>query len=249
MSDQKVVCPICDNFFIKPHHLSKYCSFSCKKEGEKKTKALHYKNNTELYKTRAKQNPKKNPKKYFKKRKEYREKNKEKISKKARKYREENKEKLRIKKQVYSKIYNSTPERKKYMKEYRKNNRKKERLGGKKYRNTEKGRRSQKNGHLKRKYNITLDYYEKLKQKQRNLCAICGCPETSLETKNGSNRVKDLAVDHCHKTNKVRGLLCFRCNTTIGKFEDNIELLENAINYLKNCKKNLTIVYFFDIIR
>ena len=41
-----------------------------------------------------------------------------------------------------------------------------------------------------------------------------------------------LAVDHCHKTGKIRGLLCGGCNTSIGSFEDNPELLKNAIKYL-----------------
>ena len=39
-------------------------------------------------------------------------------------------------------------------------------------------------------------------------------------------------IDHCHSTNKVRGVLCTNCNTALGKFKDDIELLKKAINYL-----------------
>lgn len=41
-------------------------------------------------------------------------------------------------------------------------------------------------------------------------------------------------LDHNHKTNKIRGMLCMKCNLAIGHFNDNIELLEKAIKYLKN---------------
>lgn len=84
----------------------------------------------------------------------------------------------------------------------------------------------QKNGHLKRKYGITISVYKELFQNQGGLCAICKKPENN----------KDLAVDHCHKTKKVRGLLCFKCNASLGKFEDSIELLQNAISYLETNK-------------
>jgi len=40
-------------------------------------------------------------------------------------------------------------------------------------------------------------------------------------------------MDHCHKTNKIRGLLCGKCNSAIGFFDDDTELLEKAIDYLK----------------
>lgn len=43
---------------------------------------------------------------------------------------------------------------------------------------------------------------------------------------------KKLSVDHCHKTGKVRGLLCSNCNTAIGLLKEDINVLKNAINYL-----------------
>lgn len=73
-----------------------------------------------------------------------------------------------------------------------------------------------------RKYGITPDQYKAMSEAQNHKCAICQKPETT----------KHLAVDHCHKTGKVRGLLCQVCNTSIGKFRDSIELLTSAIAYL-----------------
>jgi hypothetical protein len=42
-----------------------------------------------------------------------------------------------------------------------------------------------------------------------------------------------LCVDHSHRTGKVRGLLCIECNTGLGRFEDKLQILINAIHYLK----------------
>lgn len=58
---------------------------------------------------------------------------------------------------------------------------------------------------------------------QGGTCAIC----------HGTATVGRLAVDHCHLTGKVRGLLCTNCNTALGKLKDSKELLLNAINYLE----------------
>lgn len=85
-----------------------------------------------------------------------------------------------------------------------------------------------------KKFNLTIEDYEKLKKDQNNVCAICKKPER--QTKIKTKEIKDLAVDHCHKTGKIRGLLCFACNGSLGKFEDSIELLQSAIDYLKRHK-------------
>lgn len=85
---------------------------------------------------------------------------------------------------------------------------------------------------LKNYYNLSPDDYFKIVEKQNNLCAICKKPET-VKTNKG-DRIRGLAIDHCHTTGKVRGLLCSKCNKAIGLLKDNIELLESAIEYLKN---------------
>ena len=64
---------------------------------------------------------------------------------------------------------------------------------------------------------------------QDGKCAICRQQE-KLNIK--SNLPKRLAVDHCHNSNKIRELLCSRCNIAIGQAEDNIELLEKMKQYL-----------------
>ena len=61
-------------------------------------------------------------------------------------------------------------------------------------------------------------------KKQNNKCAICG-----IEFSDNNKAF----VDHCHKTNRVRGLLCTRCNTLLGMAKDNIEILQKAITYLQ----------------
>lgn len=83
---------------------------------------------------------------------------------------------------------------------------------------------------LKARYGLTVEAYEQMFTEQKGLCAICGQPETVRQP---SGELRNLAVDHCHTTNKVRGLLCFACNTMIGMAKDRIEVLEQAIYYLK----------------
>ena len=76
---------------------------------------------------------------------------------------------------------------------------------------------------LKRRYNLTLQQYKELLQTQNGVCAICGA-------KPGR---KKLFVDHNHATNKVRGLLCRSCNTGLGCFQDDINLLLKSTKYLR----------------
>lgn len=73
---------------------------------------------------------------------------------------------------------------------------------------------------LKRKYGMTQDDWNSLASTQHNRCAICG-------------RERKLVVDHCHKTGKVRGLLCASCNSALGVFNDG-QLFDSASQYLEN---------------
>ena len=66
---------------------------------------------------------------------------------------------------------------------------------------------------LKHRYGITLAEYDALLAAQHGVCAICGEPPSNNPKHWGG---KKLAVDHCHDTGKVRGLLCNGCNTAIG---------------------------------
>lgn len=84
---------------------------------------------------------------------------------------------------------------------------------------------------LRKNYGITLATYNAMLEKQGGVCAICKNPEASFEQR--FQRTRNLAVDHCHTTNKVRGLLCTKCNRGIGCFGDDVGLLNSAIAYLK----------------
>ena len=77
-----------------------------------------------------------------------------------------------------------------------------------------------KNHKLKHRYGISLEDYKVMHLKQKGLCKIC-------------NSESKLHVDHDHKTGRIRGLLCFKCNNALGNINDDIKILEKMINYLK----------------
>ena len=83
----------------------------------------------------------------------------------------------------------------------------------------------EKNRHLKRNYNMTLDDYNILLEEQNSCCAICG-------TDKPGGWGKAFAVDHDHKTGKVRGLLCKSCNIALGEVDDSLTTLKRMIEYL-----------------
>ena len=86
---------------------------------------------------------------------------------------------------------------------------------------------------LKQKYGINKKQYESILFLQNNVCAICGCEEIAKVNKNIRNKTKRLSVDHCHKTGKIRSLLCLNCNQAIGKLKDSPQLLRKAAEYLE----------------
>lgn len=88
--------------------------------------------------------------------------------------------------------------------------------------NPEKVARIARNSALKANYGITIDEYDAMFKAQCGKCAVCG-------EKYG----RTLHVDHCHRTNVVRGLLCQKCNMAIGLLQDSVKLLNRAISYLK----------------
>jgi len=83
---------------------------------------------------------------------------------------------------------------------------------------------------LKYYYNITLEDYNKMFNEQNGCCAICNTNQNDL--------VKKLAVDHCHSSLKIRGLLCHYCNTGLGMFKDNTQFLIKAADYLDTTNNN-----------
>ncbi len=79
---------------------------------------------------------------------------------------------------------------------------------------------------LRQLYGITVEQYAVLNAKQNGVCAICGKPEP--------RKKKRLHVDHCHRTGKIRGLLCGNCNTAIGKLGEDVNVLKAAIRYIES---------------
>lgn len=82
--------------------------------------------------------------------------------------------------------------------------------------------------HVQRTYGVSGEEYLALRDAQNGLCALCG-PWTG---RNG--RYVSLSVDHNHKTEEVRGLLCRVCNRILGMWRDNPEVFLRAAEYLKN---------------
>lgn len=85
----------------------------------------------------------------------------------------------------------------------------------------------------RRKFGTSQKYYadyDALFEKQDGKCGICGEPETIKDGRNGKR--KKLALDHCHSSGKLRGLLCTGCNTGLGCFADDRTRLSAAITYL-----------------
>lgn len=79
---------------------------------------------------------------------------------------------------------------------------------------------------IKSTYGITINDYNRMLEEQDFECKICG---KKHQEEPAQHR---LHIDHNHITGKVRGLLCKRCNTAIGAFDDNVPRLYNAIHYL-----------------
>jgi hypothetical protein len=84
---------------------------------------------------------------------------------------------------------------------------------------------------MKQRYGITKDDYDKMLHEQNGVCAICKQPETVTD-KRSNNMIKRLSIDHDHKTGKVRGLLCGKCNKAIGLLNDSHILTQVATDYL-----------------
>lgn len=74
---------------------------------------------------------------------------------------------------------------------------------------------------LKSAYGMTQNDWADMFGRQGNACAVCGKTDT-----------KRWAVDHDHKTGKVRAVLCLRCNILLGHAKENMQTLQSAIDYL-----------------
>jgi hypothetical protein len=80
---------------------------------------------------------------------------------------------------------------------------------------------------LMKSYGINHDDYLKILKDQNGKCGICGKCSSEL-----TGVKRHLCVDHCHKTNVIRGLLCDKCNRGLGLLGDNIDIIYKAYTYL-----------------
>lgn len=79
---------------------------------------------------------------------------------------------------------------------------------------------------IKKKYGLSQVEWQYRFEEQHGCCAICGMHQSELK--------RSLRVDHDHKTNKVRGLLCNNCNRVLGLLHDDCVVLQNALDYLRD---------------
>jgi hypothetical protein len=112
-------------------------------------------------------------------------------------------------------------------KEYYKNNKEQELASNRKYVEANKPKVDgyKRDWHFQTKYGLSLEQLDAMKLSQSFRCKICGKHEKETPR-------QALCVDHCHKTNEVRGLLCESCNQALGLFYDNVDNLRKAIDYL-----------------
>jgi hypothetical protein len=84
------------------------------------------------------------------------------------------------------------------------------------------------------KYGLDAEDFKSWCEAQDNKCRICKEPLAF----DAPPRKRLIAVDHCHTTGKVCGILCKRCNVTIGSFKENPQLLRAAADYCERTKKS-----------
>lgn len=93
--------------------------------------------------------------------------------------------------------------------------------------------RYDRNKYLKKKYGISLKQYNYMLKKQGYKCAICG--------KHQKDEKRNFAVDHCHKTKIVRGILCNYCNSRLLKYLGyDIPRAKGLVDYLKRWIKKVS---------
>lgn len=95
-------------------------------------------------------------------------------------------------------------------------------------------------------YGITATDYDSMFEEQGGRCAICRMPETSGRASMWGSGAKRLAVDHCHVTGRVAGLLCERCNKSLGGFREDPEVILAAARYAQERKVPLSEVLHVD---
>ena len=184
----------------------------------------YYENNKEQIASKAKEYYEKNKEQIAARNKEYYEKNRERWLAYRKEYYENNKEQIAAynKEQVFAR-------QKEYNKKYYANNKEKNNISCKEW--YQNNKETLKVFRRFNKYGISSAEYDNMLEEQDNKCKICLTSFADITLKNGRTSAH---IDHCHTTNKIRGLLCNYCNSGLGFFKDNTETLANAIVYLEH---------------
>jgi hypothetical protein len=82
---------------------------------------------------------------------------------------------------------------------------------------------------LQDNYRLTPEEYAAMLEAQGGVCAICERPERAVR----DGQAVRLAVDHCHTTDRVRGLLCAACNRALGLLGEDVEYMAACVAYLR----------------
>jgi hypothetical protein len=93
------------------------------------------------------------------------------------------------------------------------------------YKHGNKNQRYSRFYNMKRNFGLTKEAFFNLLEGQDNKCALCNAPFIGL--------TNNLHIDHCHETNKIRGLLCMKCNVGLGMLGDNEKGLLRALEYVR----------------
>ncbi len=130
----------------------------------------------------------------------------------------------------YAKRYRKSPAGIRYYKKYYNSdaNRRRRNRAIKRYHNSPGGKKYVRKFLLK-KYGLTIAQRNKMLREQHGRCYICKKPEILIK----KGEVQRLCIDHDHKTGKVRGVLCHKCNSGLGFFNDDPVLLAKAISFFK----------------
>ena len=126
--------------------------------------------------------------------------------------------------------------RKEYHQEWNRKN--KDRIKEHKKEYYQKTKKERTDADLHYRYGISLAEYEEMREAQGYKCYCCGVSEKELEELYPNSHHKKLCIDHCHKTGKVRKLICNRCNTLVGYLEKREHMLETALKYIDEHRQN-----------
>jgi len=89
---------------------------------------------------------------------------------------------------------------------------------------------------LRKAYGLTEQDYHDMFEEQGGKCLVC---DITIENKFTKNEGIRRHVDRCHDAGGVRGLVCHFCNSGMGMFKDNPEILEAAAEYIRNARNKL----------